>query len=393
MQLRLVSVGHLRESQGPPRFIVSAPPSPHQVIDINPPASTQHHPIDPSTMSKGLVLVTGANGYIAAVTVEALLKAGYSVRGTVRSESSTKALAAALPQYADKLQFAIVPDIVAEGAFDEAVKGVDAVAHLASPVATHFDDPEPVLRDAIVGTLRALESANKEPSVKSFVLMSSIASVATPREDDYTYTEADWNTFAENAVKEMGKETPGFVIYAASKVAGERALWKFRDEHKPKFTVTAINPCYVTGPPLLIPESADKLGLTYDVGPLLYLGKPIDKVGIPGAFHTYVDVRDVARVVVFAIDHPDKVNNERYIVASAYAPPQAHADILRRAYPERADIIQKGTPGEGYTPGTYAFPKSKVYDGSKARGLTGQDYIPLEKTVIDTVESLKSILG
>jgi nucleoside-diphosphate-sugar epimerase len=74
-------------------------------------------------MSKGLVLVTGANGYIGAVTVEVLLKAGYSVRGTVRSESSTKAIAAALPQYADKLQFAIVPDIVAEGAFDEAVKG------------------------------------------------------------------------------------------------------------------------------------------------------------------------------------------------------------------------------------------------------------------------------
>lgn len=80
----------------------------------------------PNTMSKGLVLVTGANGYIGAVTVEVLLKAGYSVRGTVRSQSSTKALIAALPQYADKLQFAIVPDIVAEGAFDEAVKGTIA---------------------------------------------------------------------------------------------------------------------------------------------------------------------------------------------------------------------------------------------------------------------------
>jgi nucleoside-diphosphate-sugar epimerase len=108
-----------------------------------------------------------------------------------------------------------------------------------------FDDPEPVLRDAIMGTLCALESANKEPSVKSFVLMSSI-----PRDDDYTFTEADWNTVAEDAVKKLGKATPGPVIYSASKVAAERALWKFRDEHKPKFTVTAINPWYVlTLPP------------------------------------------------------------------------------------------------------------------------------------------------
>jgi len=109
-----------------------------------------------------------------------------------------------------------------------------------------FDDPEPVLRDAITGTVRALESANKEPSVKSFVYMSSIVSVFIPRDDDYTFTEADWNTVAEDAVKQLGKATPGPVIYSASKVAAERALWKFRDEHKPKFTVTAINPWYVS---------------------------------------------------------------------------------------------------------------------------------------------------
>jgi len=97
-------------------------------------------------MSKGLVLVTGANGYIGAVTVEVLLKAGYSVRGTVRSESSTKAIAAALPQYADKLQFAIVPDIVAEGAFDEAVKGTLAYRNAPTLVAPTPETDTPNLK-------------------------------------------------------------------------------------------------------------------------------------------------------------------------------------------------------------------------------------------------------
>jgi nucleoside-diphosphate-sugar epimerase len=117
------------------------------------------------------------------------------------------------------------------------------VAHLASPVSFDFSDPGPVLKSAINGTVRALESAVKEPRIKSFVLMSSItAMLGMQRTGDYTYTEADWNTFAEAAVAEQGKSTPGRIIYSASKTAAERALWKFRDEHKPSFTVTAINP-------------------------------------------------------------------------------------------------------------------------------------------------------
>jgi nucleoside-diphosphate-sugar epimerase len=119
---------------------------------------------------------------------------------------------------------------------------VDAVAHLASPVAFDFTDPEPVLKSAINGTVRALESAQKEPKIKHFVLMSSIASVMQEREDDYTYTEKDWNNYAEAVVAKEGKATPGRVIYFASKVAAEKAMWKFRDEHKPKFTLTSILP-------------------------------------------------------------------------------------------------------------------------------------------------------
>lgn len=121
--------------------------------------------------------------------------------------------------------------------------GVDAIAHLASPVSFEFTDPEPVLHSAINGTARVLESALKEPKIKNFVLMSSITAMLQPPQDaDLTLTEAHWNTFAENTVAEQGKGTPGRIIYAASKVAAEKALWNFRDEHKPSFTVTAINP-------------------------------------------------------------------------------------------------------------------------------------------------------
>ena len=84
-------------------------------------------------MSKGTVLVTGANGYIAGSTIEALLDAGYSVRGTVRAKAKAHALLDALSRYGDKLEIVEVPDIAAPGAFDEAVKG----NFLAYPSSNH----------------------------------------------------------------------------------------------------------------------------------------------------------------------------------------------------------------------------------------------------------------
>lgn len=72
---------------------------------------------------KLIVLVTGANGYVAGQTIAALLSAGYAVRGTVRSTNSAKALVDAFSSYGDALEIVQVPDIVAPGAFDEVVKG------------------------------------------------------------------------------------------------------------------------------------------------------------------------------------------------------------------------------------------------------------------------------
>jgi nucleoside-diphosphate-sugar epimerase len=73
--------------------------------------------------------------------------------------------------------------------------------------------------------------------------MSSIAAVIPDLGDeDTTLTEADWNNWAEPMVTKMGKDTPSAVIYAASKTAAEKAFWKFKEEKKPGFTMTAINP-------------------------------------------------------------------------------------------------------------------------------------------------------
>ena len=97
----------------------------------------------PSVKAPAKILVTGANGYIAVWTVKEFLDSGYIVRGTVRSEQKAVHLRKIFEKEVKegRLEFAIVPDITQPGAFDEVVKGVDGIAHTASPFHFQADDP------------------------------------------------------------------------------------------------------------------------------------------------------------------------------------------------------------------------------------------------------------
>lgn len=123
----------------------------------------------------------------------------------------------------------------------------------------------------------------------------------------------------------------------------------------------------------------------------VFSGRSLDEAGVPSALKGQVDVRDVARFVTFSVEHPDQTNGERYILASANGPAQSVADILREAYPDRRDTIQKGTPGEGYILPGYTFPKELRVDASKASKAMGP-YIPWNKTVLDTARSMEHLL-
>ena len=67
----------------------------------------------PAVISPAKALVTGANGFVAAWVVRALLEDGFSVVGTVRSASKGEHLKRQFASYGDKFEIKVVEDITA----------------------------------------------------------------------------------------------------------------------------------------------------------------------------------------------------------------------------------------------------------------------------------------
>ncbi len=216
--------------------------------------------------------------------------------------------------------------------------------------------------------------------------MSSIVAITSPREAGHIYSEKDWNESSEEAVSKFGGKAASIDIYAASKTAAEKTFWKFRDEKKPTWTMTAINPALVGGPPLLLPKEPKDINETVRDIYTILSGAPIPPTKGTG---TMVDVRDIARLLVFAVEHPEKMDGERYLAASAAGHSQAVADILRKAYPDRRSIIQEGTPGEGYA-SDHSI--SAYIDSSKAVKTTGVPFIGLEESVLAAAKAFEIFL-
>lgn len=96
-------------------------------------------PPNPSTIHNSSthcshVLVTGATGFIGAHIVNLLLERGVKVTGTARSEDKAATMSVKHAQETNEGTFHMIltGDLTKPNAFDDAIKGVDAIIHTAS---------------------------------------------------------------------------------------------------------------------------------------------------------------------------------------------------------------------------------------------------------------------
>lgn len=272
-------------------------------------------------MGKQIVVVTGASGFIAKHCIAELVKAGYAVRGTLRTADKAEGVRAAVERAgADPsgLTFASA-DLVSETGWEPAFSGADYVLHVASP----FPLQQPRSREEIVGpardgTLNVLEAARRA-GVKRVVLTSSIAAIIYPSlgEQSRVYSEIDWTDPARTDL------TP----YIVSKAVAEKAAWGYVQSTAGAPQLTVINPGFVQGPAL-----DDDLSTSHEVIRMMAKGK---YPAVPKAGYPMVDVRDVAVLHVKAMVHAAAAG-QRFLAINGYLTLREIAEMVSRTLPDLA---------------------------------------------------------
>lgn len=291
-----------------------------------------------------------------------------------------------------KLTIAIVPDISVEGCFDSVVaehgKDLKYVLHTASPFHFRITDPKRDLVDpAVIGTTSLLKAV--PPSVKRVVVTSSFASILSERQlanpKGVVFSEADWN---DVTLEEISRSPA--TAYRASKTFAEKAAWDYvasLPEDK-RFELATICPPMVFGP--VAPWLADLGHVNTSNARIadLLAGKWRAAGAIPdtGVF-IWIDVRDVAAAHIAAMEK-EGAGGKRFFTTAGYYSNAEMVDIVRRHFPDLKDVLpEEGTKG-GEFPGAENI---YGYDNSRATKELGIDWIPFEKCVVDTVESLRKV--
>jgi len=334
-------------------------------------------------LATGKVLVSGASGFIAAWVVKRLLEEGYSVRGTVRSKPKGEYLSNLFKSFGDKFEYVIVEDIEKEGAFDEAVKGMDAIEHTASPFHNSADDPEELLGPAIKGTVGILDSVLKNaPQVKRVVITSSCAAVYdTNSKVPGVFSEKDWNISSGERIKEKGRDVPQVDKYRGSKALAERAAWKWMDVHKGQigFDLAVMNPPFVFGPIIHEVPKVESLNTSVNIFYKVLKG---DKTDDELAAHAgcWIDVRDLAQAHMRAIQ-VEEAGGSRYVLSTSSFAFQDLLDGLNT--PEFSDL-RKGKPGAGKD-----AKHMVMYDSSLAQRVLGIKFTNVGDCARDMTSSLR----
>ena len=331
-------------------------------------------------MSKGLVLVTGASGYIAGFIIKQLVDEGWDVRGTIRSLAKADAVRAALGLTPEQLPL-FAADLTADAGWADAVAGCDYVQHIASPLPVGLPkNDDELIVPARDGALRVLAAA-QAAGVKRVVMTSSTAAICygmtTPSQ---VFTEADWSDLS----------SPDTYAYVKSKTIAERAARDWMAAHAGAMEFVTINPGMVLGPVM----GGDFSGSLTPVTKLLDGALP----GSPRFGFPIVDVRDIAQAHVTAMTAPG-MDGERFLCAGEFLWMRDMADILKSRLGDRAKRVPTRSIPDWLVRLLSRFDpevrmvlpelgRERICDASHARDKLGWTTRPAAESVVDAARSL-----
>ncbi|KAF5372265.1 hypothetical protein D9757_009628 [Collybiopsis confluens] len=322
------------------------------------------------------ILVTGANGFVGSHIVKQALDAGFTVRGTVRSDEKAVELKKVFPS--SQFETAVVPDVVT-GDYTEALKDVSALIHTASPFVIpqgEYDAKKELLDPAIDGTLNALRAA-KKAGVNRIIVTSSVGAIPSRPgllNEDVTYGADDWLPFSyEQAAS--GKY-PAFLVYVTSKKLAEQAAWDFAKAN-PEIKLTTTNPAIVYGPIIHPLKSLKNLNVSN--APIWAM---LNGIFIPEIATVYCDVVSTAKVHIKSLQN-DSTIGKRVLFITGGATPY---DFLALIHEKRPQLASRLAPLPAQDPAA-GIPIAK-FDCTLAKEELGVPGLSLEQTILETVDDL-----
>lgn len=329
--------------------------------------------------SKGVVLVSGASGYIAGFIIRQLTAEGWTVRGTIRNLARADEVRRTLGT-PDLQLFAA--DLMQDAGWAEAATGADLMLHVASPIpAAEPRNPDDLIVPARDGALRALKAA-RDAGVRRVVMTSSTAAICygDARGNDKIFTEADWSN----------TDSPDSYAYIKSKTIAERAARDFVAREGGSLEFATINPSAVLGPVL-----GSDFSTSLEVVKKLLGG---ELPGLPRLGFPIVDVRDLADLHIRALTAPG-MNGERFLGSGEFLWMTEIAAILKARLGAKARKV----PGRGLP--DFLLKLSALFDptvrmvvpelgrrrqcdASHAKAVLGWQTRPAAESIVDCAESL-----
>ncbi|KDN59917.1 putative NAD dependent epimerase/dehydratase [Colletotrichum sublineola] len=345
---------------------------------------------NPAIPRGSLVLVTGVNGYLGSHIADQFLHYGYNVRGVVRDTIKSSWLCDLFEGKYGKGRFELseVPDMTAEGAYDEVVKGASAFIQVAACVRPSLN-PHEVIPITVAGSLNALKAAYSEPGIKRFVLTSSSATVVPADSKVYkqphVITHDTWSADAVELAHAPPPYTPDrfVIIYSASKIESEKAVWEYHREHRqarPDLVINSVLPNANFGKVLDVANQ----GYPTTAGFIAALWKRVD---IPEGVKTpyyFVDVQDTGVLHVAAAVLPEVQDERIFAFAEPFNWDRVLA-ILRQQNPDHSF----GDDFEGTEYPHTIEPRERAENLLKKMGRPG--WTSLEDSLLKTTEGLRQI--
>ncbi|KAL8873732.1 MAG: hypothetical protein Q9174_000839 [Haloplaca sp. 1 TL-2023] len=344
-------------------------------------------------MANAKVFITGASEFVGFQTLLCTLKAGYVVLAAVACQEKADLIRSA-PSIRQlnpgpSLSFVTIPDLAADNALTDAVKGdIQYIIHAASPgvnlsiPADQYDNK--IIHPIVKSTDNVLSAAMQNQHVKRVVMTSSESAVIPYTEE---YVLASFTTFTgDSPIPDV--KPPYKTAFAARSAAEAKALSSsnsFLAKHKPHFTVVSLLPATILGNDELAQTPKDLLQGS-NLQALRHLRGDKVKINIPS--HT-VHVDDVARANVLSLDTQKVPKTQDLIVASGGITGSAWyrgKEIVKKSY---ANAVKKGWLSlDGEQPVNPVHVDSKKTQ--EVLGLKPADFEKQIKDLLDQYVALKA---